>query len=389
MFPPVNCSGCGACFYCCPTNAIAFLKDREGFYYPEIDPDKCINCGLCERKCPVLQEQDTKNISSVAYACQNNDTNVRKCSSSGGVFSTLAECILKTGGIVVGCTMTEDCYNAEHRSFFDEIGLNQLRGSKYLQSTAYIVYPEICDALKSGKTVLFSGTPCQIAGLNAYLSDVDTQSLITVDVICHGVPSPEVWRQYVKYHEAKQQSKVVSVQFRNKDKGWKSYSVKFSFENGNEYSSLAKNDLFYRGFVTDCFLRRSCYDCHAKGDSHIADITLGDFWGVQNFCDQMDDNLGTSLVILNSEKGKALFQNISSDLKYQQVDFKDAVKYNPSYNNSSSKIVNRDRFMKGFHKKQIISQLEKYCGDKITSRINRKIRLFLSNVYLKCFKKQK
>lgn len=380
VIPPAKCSGCGACFHICPVKAIAFLKDNEGFYYPEINREKCISCGLCEGKCPVLQSQDVTGISPVVYACHNRNAYIRKCSSSGGVFSLLAEHVLKLGGIVAGCDMTADCYEAVHKIISNENNLSQLRGSKYLQSRSDLVYPAIREALVNGKTVLFSGTPCQVAGLNAYLYDVNTDYLITVDTICHGAPSPEVWRQYVQHWETVECSKVVSVQFRNKDNGWKSYSLVLSFENGKEYRSVSANDLFCRGFVGDYFLRRSCYDCHSKGEHHAADVTLGDFWGIQNICAEMDDNRGTSLVILNTQKGKALFQQTKKCLKYRQVDLEESVKHNPSYSHSSLRRINRECFMKNLHKKRIIRQLETYCGKKIISRIKRKIILLITRV---------
>lgn len=383
MIPPKGCSGCGACVHICPAYAIEFEKDREGFYYPDINSDKCINCGLCEKTCPILRLQVPKAVSPVAYASQNSNEQVRSCSSSGGIFSLLAEEIISFGGIVVGCAMTEDCYAAEHKVISNESDLQEIRGSKYLQSRSDLVYPMVKEALENGKQVLFSGTPCQVMGLNAYLSNVNTENLVTVDIICHGAPSPTVWEKYVKHWEKIKQSKVVSVQFRNKKKGWRPYSLVLSFENGEEYSAVCTNDLYCRGFVGDYFLRRSCYDCHAKGEYHSSDITLGDLWSIQHICAHMDDNRGTSLVLLNSTKGEALFSAIKRKLECQQVDFGESVNHNPSYYRSSSRRVNRECFMKNIHKKSIINLLETYCGTQLVYRIKRKIIKFTSTVFFR------
>ncbi|MBQ9761476.1 MAG: Coenzyme F420 hydrogenase/dehydrogenase, beta subunit C-terminal domain [Oscillospiraceae bacterium] len=378
MIPPKDCSGCGACVHICPVRAIEFVKDREGFYYPEIDCEKCVNCGACEKKCPILCPQGPKAVHTAAYAAQNRNEQARHCSSSGGVFSLLAEQVIRLGGIVIGCAMTKDCYGAEHQVITNEQGLSEIRGSKYLQSRADQVYPAVKEALQNGKRVLFSGTPCQVAGLHAYLANAKTENLITIDNICHGVPSPTVWERYVKHWESVKGSKVVSVQFRNKEKGWKTYSLVLSFENGETYKSICTADLYCRGFVGDYFLRRSCYDCHAKGEYHGADITLGDLWGIRHICKPMDDDGGTSLVLLNTAKGEALFHTINREMECQQVDFDEAIRHNPSYYQSSSQRVNRHCFMKHIQKKPIINLLDFYCGTRLTSRIKRKIMKFMA-----------
>ncbi len=373
MVPPKECSGCGACVHICPVHAIKFAKDGEGFYYPDVDRDQCINCGLCEKMCPVLCPQAPVAVKPASYAARSRNEQIRNCSSSGGVFSLLAECVIKSGGIVAGCAMTEDCYGAEHQIISDETALPALRGSKYVQSRADLVYPVVKEALENGRQVLFSGTPCQVAGLNAYLSGINTEKLVTVDIICHGAPSPAVWEKYVKHIETGRQSKAVSVQFRNKKQGWRTYSLALSFEDGEEYSAVCTTDLYCRGFVGDYFLRRSCYDCKAKGEHHAADITLGDLWGIQHVCAQMDDDRGTSLVLLNTARGEAWFRAIEGSLECQQVDFDEAVRHNPSYHRSSLRLADRDCFMKDLHKKPIMKLFDTYCSTRLTCRIKRKV----------------
>ena len=373
MFPPNECSGCGACVHICPTHAIEFVRNAEGFYYPSVDENTCVHCGLCEKKCPVLKPLPPITSQPMAYASQNRDEQIRSRSSSGGIFTLLAEYVIRQGGIVVGCAMSPDCYAAEHRVIADESGLRELRGSKYVQSRADITFPTVKEALQNGRTVLFSGTPCQLTGLHAYLSNTDTERLISVDIICHGAPSPAVWEEYVRHWETVKGSKVVSVQFRNKEKGWTPYTLVLTFENGEEYKQVCTEDLYCKGFVADYFLRSSCYDCHAKGDHRSADITLGDLWGIRGVCPSMDDNRGTSLALLNTKKGEELFRMVSSEMTWQSVDRDEALKHNPSYRRSSPKKAYRDHFMKRLHKKPVVKLLASYCSTRLPARIKRKL----------------
>jgi coenzyme F420-reducing hydrogenase beta subunit len=298
---------------------------------------------------------------------------VRLSSSSGGVFTVLAENVLRRGGIVVGCAMTADCYAAEHVVVNDTQMLSVFRGAKYVQSRADQVFPTVREALKSGKYVLFSGTPCQVAGLRSYISGMDEERLITVDLVCHGAPSPLVWERYVKHWESEKGSKVVSVHFRDKQQGWEKYSLVLQFENGEEYRSLCSKDLYCKGFVSDYFLRRSCYHCHAKGERHASDITLGDFWGINHISEDMNDGKGTSLVLVNSEKGERFFQDIQDQLVWKSVNEQSALQYNPSYSHSSDRLVYRHYFMRSIQRRSICKQLKAYCGTSIFHRMKRKM----------------
>ncbi len=370
---PNECSGCGACVHLCPTQAISFAQNAHGFYYPDIDRNKCLQCGVCKKKCPVLNAQAPCAVSPVAYAAQNLNEQIRTSSSSGGIFTLLAEHVIRQGGIVVGCVLTQDCYAAEHKVITNLKEINALRGSKYIQSRVDIVFPAVKEALENGQLVLFSGTPCQVAGLHAYLTNTNIERLITIDIICHGVPSPVVWKKYVCYWESIKQSKVVSVQFRNKELGWRPYSLVLTFDNGEVYTAACTKDLYCKGYVADYYLRDSCYDCRSKGEKRMSDITLGDFWGIQHVCVAMDDNQGTSLALLNTEKGKALFRIIQDGAVWQQVEFSDAIRNNPSYHRSSTKKNIQRSFLKRLHKKSIIKLLETYCSAKLIYRIIRKL----------------
>lgn len=373
MFPPKDCSGCGACVNSCPVQAILFQKDHENFYYPSVNMDACVHCGLCEKICPVLNLKFQKCTHPKAYASQCLRDEIRASSSSGGIFSVLSERVISMGGIVVGCAMTPDCYSAEHKFVCDTRELTELRGSKYLQSRVDLMYPQVKKMLENGKYVLFSGTPCQVVGLRAYLSGMCAERLITVDVICHGAPSPLVWEKYVKYWEEVKQSKAVSVCFRDKEQDWEEYSLVLRFENGEEYRSLCAKDLYCKGFVSDYFLRRSCYSCHAKGEHHVSDITLGDFWGIDRICSDMNDRKGTSLVLLNTSKGEALFQSVQPKTVWRSVDFHEAIRHNPSYSYSSNKLAYRNHFMRRVHNKPIVKHLTAYCSPKLIYRVKRKI----------------
>ena len=380
MIPPKECSGCGACVDLCPAGAIRFEKDDEGFWYPRVDTASCVNCGKCEKICPVMTERQEETQQPQAYAAQSTNTRILETSSSGGVFSVLAGYVLKHGGVVFGCAMTDDCYAAEHKKVERTEELEELRGSKYLQSRTDHIFPSVKAALEHDRYVLFSGTPCQVAGLRSYLTGTNTENLITVDIVCHGAPSPFVWEKFVKHWEKIKASKIVSVQFRNKSRGWKTYSLVLTFENGQVYSNLAAKDLYCRGFIGDYFLRRSCYCCKAKGSGHVSDITLGDLWGARQVCPQMDDDRGTSLVLVNTEKGARVFREISGYLESHPIDVREALQYNPSYYVSSSRLAYRAYFMKLLNRKNIIKALEACTGTAYVYRVRRKMIAWASRL---------
>lgn len=336
-----KCCGCGACFNACPTNAIFMKEDENGFEYPQVEEKKCINCGLCEKCCPILYEKVHINSNHKAYACINKDYDIRLKSSSGGIFTLLAEEVLKAGGIVFGAGYDEN-FNVVHQSIKTKDEIEKLRCSKYVQSNTKKTFIEAKENLENGKIVLYTGTPCQIEGLKFFLKK-DYENLLTQDIICHGVPSPKVWNKYLEFRKIKDKKEPIYINFRNKNTGWKLLNLLIKYKDGEFQQSADKNS-YMQAFLKNTSLRDSCYSCYFKKIDRVADITLADFWGVENIIPEMDDNKGTSLIIIHSKKGKEWFEKIKHNTKYQEVDLKEAIKYNPSIVKSAEMDKNRKKF---------------------------------------------
>ena len=377
-----DCCGCSVCANVCPKNCIEMISDNEGFLYPEVDKERCVNCGLCEKFCPTINKLQLVENNQIALAVINKDNNIRLNSSSGGVFTLLASEIIKNGGVVFGAALSENCKSVSHIPVRTLEELNALRGSKYVQSQIGNTYNEVKTVLENGKKVLFSGTPCQVSGLYTFLGK-EYENLFTCDFVCHGVPSPLVWKKYVELREAKALSKTNRVFFRNKQKGWKEYSLKFEFQNGKEFIKSVIDDLFLRGFARDLYLRPSCYECRFKGTNRPSDITLADFWGVENLCPEMYDNKGTSLVILNSEKGKKLFSLISDSTINKEVDIDIALSFNSSAIKSVAIPKKRDDFFDNLNNIPTKQLFKKYCKLTAKQKIRRLAGIILRKMKLK------
>ena len=313
-----NCCGCSACEQRCPTNCIKLVSDGEGFLYPRIDSSICISCDLCSKVCPVINKNNER-IPLKVLAGLNPDESLRIRSSSGGIFSMLASNIISKNGVVFGARFDNEWY-LTHDCFDDIKDIKPFLGSKYLQSRIGDVYKKTESLLKSGRLVLFSGTPCQVSGLHNYLLK-EYENLYTVEVICHGVPSPKIWNLYLNSLVGRNKrnsnvSDIVSrVSFRNKSTGWEKYSIiinKKGLEGTDEILINEEHDsnLFIRGFLRDLFLRPSCYHCPAKAGSSNADITIGDFWNPPREINYLNDDKGLSMVLIYSKKGEELIQDI-------------------------------------------------------------------------------
>ena len=318
-----DCCGCNACGDVCNKKAITFKTDIEGFWYPEVDKDKCNNCGLCEKVCPIininnLKKNDTeKPLHTIAAI--NKNMRVRWDSTSGGAFSALAEVMYSQEGYVSGAIYNEDFSVRNYISNCHE-DLSRLRSSKYLQSNAEGLYSKIRILLKSGEKVLACGTPCQMAALRTFLQK-DYDNLIIVDFICRGVNSPKVYRAYLDSLEKKYNSKVVYVKAKNKELGWRNLTRKVTFANGQSYYGVYMDDDFRRGYHTNVFCRPSCYDCKFKGFPRIADITIADYWGIEKVDKNLDNNIGTSMILLNTPKGESYFEQVKDLLEYKETPF--------------------------------------------------------------------
>lgn len=377
----IECTGCSACYNICPKHAIEMIEDKKGFEYPKINKEKCIDCKLCVKACPILHYNIVNNIPK-AYAVINNNEITRDKSASGGVFSLLAEYIIDNNGVVFGAEFDKN-WRVKHYYIENKENIDKFRGSKYLQSTIGNTYKLAKEFLKNGKKVLFTGTSCQIEGLKSYLMK-DYENLYTQDIICHGVPSPKVHNKYLEYQKNKfKTTKINKIEHRNKDNGWRNFKLKIKFDK-NTYKESHKKDLFMQAFLRNTILRDSCYNCHFKKKNRISDITLADFWGIENILPDMDDDKGTSLVIVNSKKGQELLENIKDKIQCKSVDFETAIKYNPSMTKSAKKDKQSDKFFENLDKMDFDKLVKKYTytPSKLKKIIN-KIKGIIKKIIIK------
>jgi len=353
-------------------------RDSEGFEYPVVDGESCVHCNLCDTVCPITHTQ-TVSSSTAAYAAVNHDEHIRLASSSGGVFSVLASRLLSEGGVVFGATFSTNLHSVHHIAVENAEDLCRLRGSKYLQSKIGDAYRDAKTFLEHNRPVLFSGTPCQIAGLKAYLGK-NYDNLITQDLICHGVPSPMVWDKYLTAREKKAQSPAEHVTFRSKDKSWNSYEFRIGFQNNKEYIVPFYNDLYMKGFLGDFFLRPSCYACSHKGIERVSDITLADFWGVEQVLPQMADDKGVSLVLVHSKKGEKLLESMRNQLTILQVETEHAIASNPSALKSPTIPPKREEFMYDLQHMETIAVLKKHTAVKWQKKAGEFVRRILQGL---------
>lgn len=334
----IDCCGCSACVEACPKQCISFDEDKEGFRYPKVNLDLCIHCNLCEKVCPVINVPIKHEIKRVLAAI-NTEEKVRMNSSSGGIFSIIAENILRKGGVVFGALFDEN-WEVRHGYIETIEDLSRLRGSKYLQSRMESSYKEAKKFLKAGREVLFSGTPCQIAGLRGFLGR-DYDNLTVVDFICHGVPSPKVWRLYLRQLIEKRKlglsiSNIKNVNFRAKDHSWTKYDIIIASEHGKIRNNHSNNP-YLQAFNKNVILRPICFSCPFKGGRSGSNLTIADFWGISSAYPTMHDDKGTSMII-DYGTFKVDFGNKSV---IEEVAVEVVSKYNPSYFHSSQYNGNR------------------------------------------------
>ena len=337
-----DCCGCHACASVCARHSITMHEDNEGFLYPVVDASTCTDCGLCEKVCPVINQDEPRKPLKV-YAAKNRDEEIRRQSSSGGIFTPLAEAVIREGGVVFGAKFDKD-WNVVH-AWTDTIeGITDFRGSKYVQSTIGDTYREAREFLRQGRKVLFSGTPCQIAGLRKFLRK-EYGNLLAVDVVCHGVPSPLVWRKYLEETRENLRAErdagkntvssslndlpvITGISFRDKTHGWKKFGfrLRYAASKAAENSvSVPANDsertllqpfpdnVFMKGFLKNLYLRPSCYACASRSGKSGSDISIADFWGVQNYYPEFDDDKGIGLVLVNTDKGRKAYEQTNAD----------------------------------------------------------------------------
>lgn len=373
-----NCVGCNACVQRCPKHCISMHADEQGFIYPKVNTEICINCGLCEKVCPVIN-QDEHNKPSVVYAAWNSDDNIRLKSSSGGIFYEIAKYIINQGGIVFGAKYDKK-WNVIHSYATTLDDVQNFIGSKYVQSYIGDTFLMVQKFLKDGKKVLFSGTPCHIAALRHFLKwspKVSTELLVTVDFACHGTPSPKIWQNYLQnmLHKTNplecqpilansdgELSKIANISFRDKRLGWMKFGLSISIANSkNEEAKLIfepfTENLYIQGFIKNLYLRPSCYKCPAKyGKSH-SDITLADFWSIKNLHPELFSNNGVSCVLINTDNGKKLIDDLC--IEKHLVSYNDALNGNPAIEHSAKKPKQYFEFWKRYQQEglQIVPDL--------------------------------
>lgn len=377
-----KCTGCTACENVCKFNAIKMQDDKDGFKYPHIDKKLCVDCKACEKVCPLNSKKEIKRFENRAYACFCNDNSLRLKSSSGGIFSVIAIKILEDNGVVYGAAFDEE-YKVKHLRVNKIEDIEKLRGSKYVQSNLDEIFKDIEAELKSGQKVLFSGTQCQVAGLLSYLKN-EYSNLYTLDFICHGVPSPKVWKKYLEFRKKiDNQDEILGINFREKSMlGWDKYEMHIKYSN-KEYRNINSEDLYMKAFLGDVSLRKSCYECEFKGKERKSDITLADFWGVKKVMPSMYGKEGTSAVMTNSKKGQELFDGIKNSIEYKEVDINDVIKYNPSMVKSVVKPKNREKFFE----KLDTEDFEKLVKNNVKAKNNtvvNKVKRVIKKVLMKC-----
>lgn len=368
----IICSGCHACYSVCPMHCIEMKPNIEGFLYPKVDKCNCIQCGKCKKVCP-LNSNDTPKTNNIAYVAKNVDEAVRLLSSSGGAFSIIATYILMLGGVVYGASFDDD-YKVVHKRIDSIDNLQELYGSKYVQSTIGDSYINAKCDLESGKTVLFTGTPCQIKGIKAFLNK-DYANLYLQDIICHGVPSPVLWKKYL---ESICDSPSY-VSFRDKKTGWSNYSFTV-----NDFSEKFRENKYMSLFLGNVSLRESCYSCKAKGISRVSDITLADYWGCEKEEPRIYDDKGVSLIITHSEKGEKLKSIIEECSICKKTNLQKALSHNLSAIESSKKSNKRDRYLSLISDnsfESINSELQKI---KNSNSIIKRLKYYINLVIGKC-----
>lgn len=381
-----ECCGCNACGDICPTRSITFETDIEGFWYPKVDLETCIDCHLCEKICPELNGSTLKSNyrdKPICYAAQNKNLESLFNSTSGSAFAALAEKMYKIGGYVGGAIFNDD-YSVTQFISSDKADLEKLRNSKYVQSDSIGFYKTVKDLLVAGNNVLVCGLPCQLAALRLFLRK-EYERLITVDLICLGINSPKILRGYLDFKEKKHDSKIVYYKAKNKELGWRNLTTKLVFENGDVEYDVARTSYFTTGFIcTHAFSRPSCYACKFKGFPRISDISLGDLWGAEKIVgSEYDHDLGTSLVMINSEKGLRYFNGVKNFLRHIEIPFETIHDGNKALFQSQPKPnILREQFYKDLNSLEFEDFAKKYIKlDRDSNNIKKRIKNILKFAY--------
>lgn len=372
------CCGCTACVAACPAQCIVMRRDREGFDYPVANPDLCVGCGKCEKVCPMLNPPRGREPSEV-FAARSEQ--YLGGSSSGGIFPAVAAEVISAGGAVFGAVVNPDM-SVGHAEAEDMQSVEKMRGSKYVQSDLYASFEDVKCRLDEGREVLFTGTPCQVAGLDNYLGRT-YPGLLTMDVACHGVPGPGLWEKYVKALEARHGRRMEWVRFKDKSAGWRHYA--FSTSLGScEYT----DDPYMALFIQDMSLRPSCYSCPFRNGGSGSDLMLSDLWSVDVAAPEMNDDAGSSGIYVYTEKGVSVMKRIAQDVQMRRVDPETARLDNGGFADPAFVPERREEFFKGIHSADdLVSYMKKYVVRKpLHKRIYRAVRRFLSTCKRRIFR---
>lgn len=367
-----ECCGCSACYSICPKNAISMVSDEEGFLYPQVNESLCVKCGLCNTVCPyITKKRPEKDLESTFVAVNKNEEQ-RSISSSGGMFLALATCIIEKDGVVFGAAY-DDNWCAIHKYVDNDTDLLRLVGSKYMQSNLGDSFNTIKALLRNNKLVLFVGTTCQVNGLINFLGK-DYENLFTVDFICLGVPSPMIWRDYLKTYF--KDYEINYINFKDKSLGWHTFSLDIQGKK-KRFVRNGRETYYFTGYFRHLYTRPSCSNCTYKLGNRCSDITISDCWGYNKIAPEMDDNKGMSSVVCHSEKGLNFFNSVKAGLKWKKGEFTDVLKYNPGYRLSSEQGNNREAFWSDYrtmHKDRLFKKYCKPASTNIFRRIASKVK---------------
>lgn len=359
-----ECNGCGACQYICPVNAIEMIKDEEGFEYPHIDESKCIHCDKCKKYCSNFNKSTLK---SVTYRGINKNRDDLAISSSGGIFLAFAKKIIEQNGVVFGVK-----YDKQLKVIHDYAetleGIKEFCGSKYVRSDIKNSYQQVKKFLEEGRKVLFTGTSCQVQGLNVFLKK-EYDNLLTMDIICHANPSPKAFELYVEEIQKSRNKKVKNISFRSKQEGWRNQNPVIEYTDGSK--EIEKT--FMTAFIKEIINRPSCYSCPFASESRVSDITIGDFWGVEKVEPELDESLGISIFLVNSQKAENALKQIENEIDLKRVDFTKVKGYN-HFSNVQESLKRKTFFQKMNKGESVLILMKKLNHDTITYRIINKIR---------------
>lgn len=360
-----KCCGCEACRSVCPRQCIVMKSDDEGFLYPEVAAAECVDCGLCLTVCPMLHPDSSRRPETV-LAARNPDDAIRQTSSSGGIFTRLSEQVIDRGGVVFGARFDET-WRVVHSYALSREELVGFRGSKYVQSQIGDSYRQAERFLKEGRLVLFSGTPCQIAGLKRFLRR-EYENLLTVDMICHGVPSPEVWQRYLKETAAGAPGEITEITFRNKQKGWHAFRLSIRAGERELIPADAGQPIFTKLYFYELITRPSCHHCPFRDGRSGSDLTLGDFWGIERIDPAFDDNRGCSAVLVYNP----VWAPLLNGLEVRPMTYEEVLPGNPSLESSTNPSINRGYLFHLLRKGHTITDIHRRCFDR--SLVRRTLR---------------